>query len=670
MALKKLLAKWGLWPDTGAKAVGRGIAHAAMVGVVAGLGAIVFHLLCISVAHFSLGFLVGYEAGGPTNEMEYEDVFGDGGHREEPRIATPVNPSSNDNGATLAGAGSEPSTSAATSGHSSNILPWMLLIVPTVGGLLSGFIVYRFSPESSGHGTDAAIHAFHHNQGRIGGRVPLVKMISSALTLGTGGSGGREGPISQIGAGFGSWMATRLQLSDTDRRILMTAGLGAGIGAIFHAPLAGAMFAVEVLYRDPEFEAEALIPAFIATTVAYCVFCLAFGFKQLFTIPAGLAFDNPLLLLPLTVLAVTMLVAAWMYVKTLFAVEHAFKKVKIAPHFKPAIGAFLTGCVGVALYFAFTSAGPATQLDALSVMGIGYGYLQKVLHPENLSFLIITVLLVVGFGKILTTSLTIGSGGSAGTFGPCMVIGGTLGAVVGIFFHYLMPGVVSQTEIAVFPIVGMAAFFAAAANTPLAALLIVTEVTGGYQLLLPAMWVCAIAYIMSRGWTLYPTQVPTRLESPAHRDDFIIDVLKGLTIRKALTDTHRKFITVNLDMPLPQLARLITSTTQLSFPVVDDEEKYYGLFSLQDIRQFMYTGDVGELAVAQDLATAGLEPLTLSMDLSTAMTRFAQGRFEELPVIDAERPDKIIGMLRRQDVIAVYEKRLLEVRTAPVPSEG
>ena len=148
----------------------------------------------------------------------------------------------------------------------------MLVLLPAIGGLVSGWIVCRFAPEAKGHGTDAAIKAYHFNKGLIPLRVPIVKLIASAVTLGTGGSGGREGPIAQIGAGFGSYFATRLGLSDAERRYLLISGIGAGIGAIFHAPLAGAIFAIEVLYRDPDFESEALIPAFIATTVSYSVF--------------------------------------------------------------------------------------------------------------------------------------------------------------------------------------------------------------------------------------------------------------------------------------------------------------------------------------------------------------------------------------------------------------
>jgi len=402
MKVKQLLHRIGILQETGGQALGRLMGLAAIVGVVAGLGAILFHLLCLVVTHFALSQAVGYHQTGPANETELHQISPFEMHNDEAKT---------------------------------NLTPWLLILIPAVGGLASGWLVFRFAPEAEGHGTDAAIKAYHHDRGIIRARVPLIKMLSSAITLGTGGSGGREGPIAQIGAGFGSYLATRMKLSDNERRMLMAAGLGAGIGAIFHAPLAGAIFAIEVMYRDPDFEAEALIPAFIATTVSFSVFSLAFGvdaFKPLFFVAPNLEFTKPLeLMLPLAALAVLMVIAAYGYTKCFYFVHHLFKKLKISPYMKPVIGGALTGVVALVLYLAMTSQGKDSQHDMLSVLSFGYGFLQKILHPDGSSIAIL-VLLLVGFGKILTTSLTIGSGGSGGVFGPSMVIGGALGAVVEI----------------------------------------------------------------------------------------------------------------------------------------------------------------------------------------------------------------------------------------------
>src|SRR3954447_6347720 len=191
-----------------------------VVGVIAGVGAIAFDSACRVVFHYALEEAVGYQPTAPGGEKGWF-----------------------------------------TEDQGRNFRPWLLLLVPALGGLVSGFIVFTWAPEAEGHGTDAAIEQYHYRQGRIRPRVPLIKLIASAITLGTGGSGGREGPIAQIGAGFGSFLATQLKLSARDRRIMLAAGMGAGVGSIFRAPLAGALFAAEILYSDADLESDVIVPA-------------------------------------------------------------------------------------------------------------------------------------------------------------------------------------------------------------------------------------------------------------------------------------------------------------------------------------------------------------------------------------------------------------------------
>ncbi len=621
------------------RTVGRSILLASLVGVVAGVGAMAFHALTSAVGYVAMELIAGYDAGGPSGETP---LFG---------------------GQTV-----------------QRLIPLLLVIVPTVGGLISGWLVYTFAPEAEGHGTDAAIAAYHQQQGEIRSRVPIVKMIASAITLGTGGSGGREGPIAQIGAGFGSFLATKLHLSVTERRLLMVAGLGAGIAAIFHAPLAGAIFAIEVLYRDPDFEAEALIPSFIACTVAYCVFSLTLGltlghtaFHPLFEVGAGIHFDDPSLLGPLAVLAVAMAAASWLYVRCFYGTTDLFAKLRLPKHLRPALGAMLTGVLGLVCFYGlrhFVHVDPAAMSDfdpghdGLGILSSGYGFLQKVLVMDPGGHRVfgglIAILLVVGLGKIVTTSLTIGSGGSGGVFGPSMVIGGSLGSVVGLLFH--MAGMIEAAEVVIFTILGMASFFAAAANTPVSTLIMVSELTSSYTLLLPSMWVCALAYLVSRGWSIYVEQVKGRVDSPAHRGDFIIDILEGLRVRDALTPSGRQFITVPLDMSLRDVVHLIADTRQIAFPVVDENGKYVGVFGISDVRQYLYDSAMAELATAEDLATAA-PPLTLETVLSEAIGQFAEVVWEELPVVETEQSDEVVGLMRRGDIIAAYNKRLMTMRT-------
>lgn len=613
------------------------LAVSALVGLAAGLASVLLDAAGQTVNHFALDLIAGYHPG-----------------------------------ATAAG---EATLYTEFAGY---LNPWLLLAILPIGGLSVGLISWWWGPKDAGHGTDAAILAYHKRRGFMPARIPLLTLITSTLTIGTGGSGGREGPIAAIGAGLGSIFGVRLGFSDHGRRLLLASGVGAGIGAIFHAPLAGALFATEVLYREVEFESEVLIPAFMSTIIAYSTYNVLIslmgqtwlhlghfdGFAQLFTVAPGIRFRDPTILAPLTVLMLVTVGASWLYVKCFYGVHHYFDHLKIRPWVKPAIGALATGLVAIAGYFAVHHFYPESDVSTLAMLAVGYGFVQQTLSSPDGSHLILAVLIVVGLGKILTTSLTISSGGSAGVFAPMVVIGGALGAAVGLVFHGIAPHLVTRVD--VFAILGIAGLFSSCSKTPLSAIMMVTEMTGSYELLLPAMWVCALAYLLSRRWTMFVEQVPRRADSPAHREDFIIDVLQGMTIRQAIEAQPRQFVTVPLDMPLREVAKVITQTRQACFPVVNAENRYQGLFSVDDVRQFLYDPDAGELAVALDLSTPATtpdaQPLASDSDLAGAIQRFATSRFSELPVVDPQQPDIVVAMIRRLDVIAAYNTRLLQFR--------
>ena len=478
LAVWRRIAAWILhvsWPS-GDRIRGqvRLLALAGLVGVVAGIGAIAFYVATRVVEHYALGVVAGYypePRPGGESAMSWLPV-----------VQHPLSVG-------------------------------LLLLVPTVGGLCSGILVFTVAPEAEGHGTDSAISAYHHGQGLIRPRVPLVKIVASALTLGTGGSGGREGPIAQIGAGFGSLLGNLLQLRPAERRVLMAAGMGSGIGAIFRAPLAGTMFAAEVLYRSPEFEAEVIIPTGIASVISYCIFGAYSGWEPLFTIP-NLTFTNPLQLGPYLLLALFMVLLAMVYTRTFYASKRLFDRLPVRRHFRPAIGALATGCVGVVLYVCvrhFLSQQPEPgaadkSQQVLAVLAFGYSAIQDAMSQDKNAGALL--LLTIALGKIATTGLTIGSGGSGGVFGPSMVIGGCGGGALGIFLHNLWPSLVPHP--ASFVVVGMAGFFAAAAKTPFSTLVMVSELTGGYALLLPSLWVCTLSFVFSNQQSIYASQVESR----------------------------------------------------------------------------------------------------------------------------------------------------------------
>jgi chloride channel protein, CIC family len=580
------------------------IAHAGkwtlyfvLIGLIAGLGSIVFHYLCQLGLHYFMDFMAGYRPPFPAGE-----------HHPLQPTSTPFN-------------------------------RMILLFLPAFGGLLSGWLVYTYAPEAEGHGTDAAIDAYHSKGGFMRSRVPIIKTIASALTLTTGGSGGREGPIAQIGAGFGSFLATTLKLSDRERRIMMAAGIGAGVGSIFRAPLAGALFAAEVLYRDPEFEPEVIIPAGISSVVAYCLFCLVFGWGSLFDSPDFL-FRNPLELGPYLVLSLVLVVTGLLYIKSFYGVITIFKSIKIPNHIKPALGGLCTGIIGFFL--------PQT-------LAFGYGFAQKALYNE----LTIPFLLFLAIGKIFTTSFSIGSGGSGGVFGPSIVIGGAMGGVVGKFFHQIMPGIV--TEPGAFVVVGMAGFFTAVSNTPISTIIFVSEMTNSYHLLLPSLLVCSVSYLASKKWTIYEKQVKSKIDSPAHAGDFFVDILQAIRV-KHLMHLVKKVEVIPQDVTFRDFRIFFSETKQHYFPVVDQFDRLTGIFSSTDIRGVLFSQGIGQLVVMNDIATFDIILTTPSEDLNAVLQKFTIKNIDSLPVVKDDDHGILIGMLNRREVISYYNEQVRKMK--------
>lgn len=568
-----------------------------IIGLIAGLGSILFHYLCLLGVHWFMDFMAGYVPPSPAGEHHLWAPTGKSFNR------------------------------------------YMLLFLPALGGILSGWIVYTFAPEAEGHGTDAAIDAYHRRGGFMRGRVPIIKTIASAITLSSGGSGGREGPIAQIGAGFGSFLATRLKLSERERRIMMAAGISAGVGSIFRAPLAGALFAAEVLYRDPEFESEVIIPAGISSVVAYCLFCLVFGWGSLFDTPQ-FEFQNPLELGPYLVLALVLVATGVFYVKSFYGITALFKKIPIPNHIKPAVGGLCTGLIG--FYFP-------------QCLAFGYGFAQQALYNE----LTVQFLLALAIGKVLTTSFSIGSGGSGGVFGPSVVIGGAMGGVVGIIFHDIMPGVVAAPG--AFVVVGMAGFFTAVSNTPISTIIFVSEMTDSYQLLLPSLLVCSVAYLASRKWTIYEKQPQNRINSPAHAGEFFVDILQTFKV-KDLMPRVRKVNLIPQDMPFLEFKRYFAKTKQHYFPVMDQNGRLNGIFSSTDIRGVLFSSEIENLVVMKDIATSDIILTTPEEDLNTVLQKFTTKNIDSLPVVEPDDHGLLIGMLTRREVISFYNERIQEMK--------
>ena len=519
---------------------------------------------------------------------------------------------------------------------------YLIPIVTTVGGLCSGILVYGLAPEAEGHGTDAAIDAFHNKKGEIRSRIPLVKLVASALTIGSGGSAGREGPTAQIGAGFGSFLGRKLRLSLHDRRIAVAIGIGSGIGSIFKAPFGGAIMSTEILYMG-DFEVEALLPAFIASTVGYSIFALFAGWTPLFGYMNQTAFNDPIDLPLYAILGLVCGLVGIVYIRGFYGARTLFERLRIPRFLKPAVGGFAVGVIGMFLP---------------QVLGTGYGWLQIAMEG-NFTLLPILLIPVIIAAKIVATSLSIGSGGSGGVFAPAMMIGGLLGIALWTGINGVLPGF--SPAIAAFAIVGMMSFFGGVGKVPVAVILMVSEMTGGLTLLVPSMIATTIAYVITGRNTIYRSQVPSRAESPAHKVEYSIPLLQKLFVKDAMTN---RVTTTTPSSLISDVAEMMAKNGIKGVPVLDDNGGLIGIVTVTDILKIH--PDQRATVMVSAVMTKELITTFAEESLYSAFDRMTGNQIGRLPVVERGGGMKLIGIISREDVWRVYNieisSRLEEVK--------
>jgi len=517
---------------------------------------------------------------------------------------------------------------------------YLIPVSTAIGGLIAGLIIYRFAPEAEGHGTDAAIDAFHNRGGVIRRRVPLVKTIASAFTIGSGGSAGREGPTAQIAAGFGSLIGEIFHLSARDRRIAVAAGIGAGIGSIFKSPFGGAILSAEILYCGPDMEVEALIPSFIATPIGYVIFASFTGFTPIFGYTVHYTFSHPLTLIVFALLGVLCAVVGRIYVYTFYGVRSAFKRLRITNYAKPMIGGAIAGLIGI--FFP-------------EVIGLGYGFLQF-LVDGNLNLIttnyfalpIALTLVLIILLKIFATSITVGSGGSGGVFAPSLVIGGFLGMLVYVSLNPLVPGLVPDP--AALAVIGMMALFAGVGRAPIAVILMVSEMTGTLQLLVPSMVAVVISYYLTGSkYSIYKSQVLSRADSPAHRGEYSVPLMTEIKVMDAL-NAHPE--TLRPEDMIQKAFDVMIEGKFRGIPILDDDNKLVGIVTMSDVLKVpgekSKSTELKEI-MSQNVITIG--PDDTLLNALSEMTRHEIGR---LPVVSKSR--ELIGIISRSDLFRVYNE--------------
>ncbi len=514
-------------------------------------------------------------------------------------------------------------------------LPWVYRVaIPTIGGLVVGPLVYFFAREAKGHGVPEVMEAVALKGGVIRKRVVVVKSLASAICISTGGSVGREGPIVQIGSAIGSILGQVMKVSADRMRTLVGCGAAAGIAATFNAPIAGSMFALEVILGD--FGLATFSPIVISAVVATAVSRHFLGNIPAFIVPAYelvSAWEFPLYL----ALGIFCAFVGVTFTKTLYRIEDIFDDFKFPEYLKGIIGGLILG---------------VASLVFPQILGVGYGAIDMALMQQMAWWLMLALVVV----KILATSITIGSGGSGGIFAPSLFLGAMAGGFFGAVVHSLLPGVTAHPG--AYSIVGMGAVVSATTHGPLAAILILFEMTGDYKIILPLMLACIIATIAS-GQLLRDSIYTLKL---ARRG---VDLKQGKEVNVLKSMFVKDVMNVNVEtvpeaLPLEKMAEQISKSKFNSFPVLDEQNRLIGILSFNDYCEAIYDEDLKDLVVAKDLATTELVTVSSKDNLYTALEKISSKDYAVLPVVDAEDPSKLEGVVSRRDIIGAYNKAVLK----------
>jgi CIC family chloride channel protein len=531
----------------------------------------------------------------------------------------------------------------------------LVIVIPAVGGLLAGPIITFFANEAKGHGVPEVMKAIALRGGRIRPRVAVAKVVASALCIGSGGSAGREGPIVQVGAALGSTFGQLFKFSDMRVRNLVACGAAAGIAATFNAPIAGVIFATEIILGELVLgDMGSVVLAAVTSSTVSRVFL---GDNPAFSIPLY-TIKTPWEILLYALLGLFSALAGVGFIKILYKFEDLFDHWRFPDALKPMIGGLLLGLVAfiypLLLHLGGMSADDAGLSQTVSsgtlplIYGAGFTSIQQAL----LGSMPLGLLLFLVFLKPLATSLTLGSGNSGGVFAPGLFMGAALGGAFGHVVEMIWPG--ATAGVGAFAVVGMAAVFAAAARAPFTAILIVLEMTNDYRMILPLMAGVIVSLILAERlhkdsiYTLKLTRQGIRLQRG--RD---VDVMEAVRVEEVM---HRNPVTIPANMSIELLSNEFIRTGRHGFPVVNPDGSLYGVVSLEDYRNAT-SGDrpKRENLTVADIATRALVTVNPTDSVGTAMRRMAPRDLSRLLVVDHEDAHKLLGVVRRNDIIRAYE---------------
>ncbi len=508
-----------------------------------------------------------------------------------------------------------------------NSAGWTVLLIPAAGGLIVGLITYYFAPETKGHGVPEVMEAMATKGGRIRPRVALAKVVASGVCLGTGGSAGREGPIVQIGSSAGSTIGQLLKLSSSDVKVLVGCGAAAGIAATFNAPIAGVLFAVELILL--EFKTRSFVPLVISSTFATIISRVFLGAQPMIKVPPY-QFRSPYELVLYLFLGLFAAFVGYVEIESLYRTEDLFDRLKIHPVLKPALGGLLLGAIGLWLPHVF---------------GVGYSTVGEIVNEQlgHTGLMLFGFLVLLLFAKIAALALTLGSGGSGGVFAPSLFIGAAFGGAYGVLMNMLFPAIAAPYP--AYALVGMAAVFSAASRASLTSIIMLFEMTRNYNIILPLMFACVVADVTA--WLLYPDTIYTKkLARRGMRiaQDLEINVFKARLVSDVMT---RAVETIPQDLPVEKVQAKILETGHQGFPIVDENGRLVGIITGRDVMQAMKEDRTRQaIAVARRHLTVAYPDETLD----DAWERMGEQGVGRLPVVSRNDPGKLVGFITKGDL--------------------
>ncbi|MEW6173322.1 MAG: chloride channel protein [Bacillota bacterium] len=518
---------------------------------------------------------------------------------------------------------------------------YYVIVIPAAGGLLVGPLVYFFAREAKGHGVPEVMEAVALRGGRIRPRVAVVKTLASSICIGSGGSVGREGPIVQIGSAAGSAIGQWLRLPDESVKTLVACGAAGGISATFNAPIAGVLFALEVILGTvitrkfayvivSAVIADFLSQAFLGNNRAFAVphFGITSGWEFVFYV----------------VLGIFAALAAVTFIRTLYRFEDLFGSFKMPEYLKPVLGGLVIGIIG---------------LYSHDLFGVGYEGITKALSGQTALGMLVALCLL----KILATSITIGSGGSGGVFAPSLFIGAMMGTSLGTVLNGLFPTVTAPAG--AYGIVGMAAVFAGAARAPFSAILIIFEMTRDYNIILPLMTSVVISTVFARTLmreTIYTLKLKRRGVDIEQGE--LADVMRTITVGEAMT---KDFPVVPSTMRIEEFLKLFQDTGYHGFPVVDEEGLLVGIVTYTDLQRFL--GREKEELTVGDIATRSPFVVYPDQPLDKVL-KAAEEDYGRIPVVSRKEGRQLVGVLRRHDIIRAYRNRVRKSATGGKATVG